>query len=335
MKNDDTRSFRERIREKLTFSPEPHEHFTLHRNKSRPELGHSLQYERPGYYLLGIADYTIPEDFTLPFSHSLTLMRFGMFYAGQTEYQMTGQPASFSTPSSFFVVEDSVSGEQRWKKGQHFHGVEFTIYEPYFTDVVLPLCPEAALFEKFERNKTFHYLPEEVVRIIEQLSALAKKNLLTGLYLESKVLECIAVISNTLRSSPDNAFAFQIDYGSVKIGENRQLHLTPSDIRAIQEAHDILSRESENPPSIPQLSRRVYLGEQKLKAGFFHHYHMSVGGFIHSLRMTRAANLLSTTDLSVRDIAAQVGYQHSGNFSRMFRKVYGKTPHDFRRTKAH
>jgi len=335
MKKSNTSDFRDSIRKQLSFSPERHEHFILYRNRERPELGYSLQYERPGYYSLGIADYTIPHDFSLPFSHNLTIMRFGMFYAGQTEYQITGKPVAFTTPSSFFVVESNLKGAQRWRKGQHYHGVEISIYAPYFTEVVTPLCPEAALMDKFEKNSTFHYLPEEIVRIIEQMVALAEKNHLTGIYLESKILECIAILTNTIHHSPDNAFTFQIDYGSVLIGRNRQLHLAPSDIKAIQTAHEILSGEADNPPSIPQLSRRVFLNEQKLKAGFSHYYHTSIGAFVHSVRMTRAANLLSTTDLSINVIARQVGYQHSGNFSRMFKKTYGKTPYEFRKLKAH
>ena len=327
--------FRDNIRKQLSFSPEQHKEFTLYRNKNRPELGYSLQYERPGYYSLGIGDYTIPQDFSLPFAHDLTFMRFGMFYAGQTEYQLENKPVSFTTPSSFFVIESSLQGVQRWRKGQHYHGVEISIYMPYFTDIVIPLYPDGALMDKFERNHTYHYLPEEIVRIIEQLVALSEKNQLTGIYLESKILECIAILINTLHDSPDNAFSFQMDYGNVQIGKDRQLRLIPSDIRAIQEAHDILSREAGSPPGIAQLSRRVFLNEQKLKAGFSHYYHMSIGTFIHSVRMTKAANLLSTTDLNIDDIAGQVGYRYTGNFSRMFKKTYGKTPFDFRKSKAH
>jgi YesN/AraC family two-component response regulator len=49
--------------------------------------------------------------------------------------------------------------------------------------------------------------------------------------------------------------------------------------------------------------------------------------------MTVAANLLSTTDLSIENIASKVGYNYSANFSKMFKKIYGKTPLKFRKTR--
>ena len=60
---------------------------------------------------------------------------------------------------------------------------------------------------------------------------------------------------------------------------------------------------------------------------------MSIGEYTNSVRMTVAANLLSTTDLSIEDIANKVGYNYSANFSKMFEKTYGKTPLKFRKTK--
>ncbi len=49
--------------------------------------------------------------------------------------------------------------------------------------------------------------------------------------------------------------------------------------------------------------------------------------------MNIAANLLSTTDLSIEEISQKVGYNYSANFSKMFKKTYGKTPLKFRKTK--
>ena len=77
----------------------------------------------------------------------------------------------------------------------------------------------------------------------------------------------------------------------------------------------------------------VFLNEQKLKAGFSAKYHMSIRQYTTSVRMTVAENLLSTTDLSIDEIAQKVGYNHSANFIKMFKKVHGKTPLAFRKKK--
>jgi AraC-like DNA-binding protein len=325
--------FKAAVLNKLSFNKYKNDNYTLYTNKERPELGYLISYSREGYYNLGIADYTIPEDFFLCFNNPEQLMRFGLVYKGATEFQIEDSPVSSFTPSSFFVIEKDLKGRQTWKKDQHFHGTEITIHEEYFTEIIKPNFPNIMDFDSFIKNYTYIYLPLEIVRIIRQLQSLANENSLNSLYLEAKILECIAILINEVTRSPENAFTNQINYGNINIGADRIIKLTSSDIRALQKAHDILSENYSNPPSIDTLSKLVFLNEQKLKAGFSKHFHMSIGEYTNHIRMTVAANLLSTTDLSIEDIASKVGYNYSANFSKMFKKTYGKTPLKFRKTK--
>ncbi|WP_238884061.1 AraC family transcriptional regulator [Clostridium sp. YIM B02551] len=325
--------FKSVVLKKLNFGSFEDENYTLYTNKNRPELGYFISYSRKDYYDLGIADYTIPENFSLHFDNPELLMRFGLVYKGITEFKLENNPISSFTPSYFFVVEKDLKGHQTWKKGQHYHGIEITIREKYFTDIIKPNFPNIMDLQAFITNYTYTYLPMEIVRIIHQLQSLVNENSLNSIYLESKILECIAILNNEITKSSENAFTNQINYGNIYIGNDRIIKLTSSDIRAIQKAHDILSENYSNPPSIETLSKIVYLNEQKLKAGFSKHYHMSIGEYTNHIRMTIAANLLSTTDLSIENIANKVGYNYSANFSKMFKKTYGKTPLKFRKTK--
>lgn len=328
-----TEEFKNVVLEILSFSKIEGDHYTLFTNKKRPELGYLISYSRDGYYDLGIADYTIPKDFSISFDNPELLMRFGIVYKGITEFKIDRNPVSSFTPSSFFVIEKDIKGQQHWKKGQHFHGTEITIHEKYFNEIIKPNFSNIPDFDAFIKNYTYIYLPLEIVDIIYQLQTLSNKNTLTSIYLESKILECIAILINEITKSPENAFTNQINYGNITIGSDRIIKLTSSDIRAIQKAHDILEKNFNNPPSIKTLSKMVFLNEQKLKAGFSKHYHMSIGEYINHIKMTVAANLLSTTDLSVEEIAHKVGYNYSANFSKMFKKTFGKTPLKFRKTK--
>lgn len=325
--------FKSKVLSKLSFDKIECENYTLYTNNTRPELGYLISYSREGYYNLEIADYTIPEDFSLSFANPELLMRFGLVYKGVTEFKIENSPVSSFTPSSFFVMEKNLKGHQKWKKGQHYHGTEITIYERYFTEIIKPNFPNIIDFNSLIKNYTYTYLPLEIVEIIHQLQSLSDENSLNSIYLESKILECIAILINEVSKSPENAFTNQISYGNINIGTSRILKLTSSDIHAIQKAHDILSKNYCNPPNIDTLSKMVFLSEQKLKAGFSKHYHMSIGEYTKHIRMTVAANLLSTTDLSIEDIANKIGYNYSANFSKMFKKIYEKTPLQFRKTK--
>ncbi|WP_195988937.1 AraC family transcriptional regulator [Clostridium sp. D53t1_180928_C8] len=328
-----TKDFQNRVLKEMTFTPYETENYTIYKNKKKPELGYFIKYSRESYYDFGIGDYTIPSDFSISFDHNEHLMRFGTVYTGETEFEIENNPISSFSPSSFFVAEQGIKGKQTWKKGQHFHGAEITIYKKYFDEIIKPNFPKTIDFDNFISNYTYIYLPLEVSSIIQRLRSMSETDKITSLYLESKILECIALLYNEIASSPENVFTNQLNYGKIQIGKDRYITLTASDANAIQRAHDILTEEFCNPPTIKSLSKMVFLNEQKLKAGFSAKYHMSISEYTNSIRMTMAENLLSTTELSVEEIAKKLGYNYSGNFVKMFKKTHGKTPLAFRKIK--
>lgn len=325
--------FQTKVLNKITFLPFQMNDYILYKNEDRPDLGYFMKYTREGYYDFGIGDYTIPSDFSISFNHNEELMRFGTVYTGETQFEIEDNPVSSFSPSSFFVVEKNIKGKQVWKKGQHFHGAEITIYKKYFDEVITPNFPSIIDFDAFIRNYTYHYLPLEIASIIQKLRSMAEAELLNPLYLESKILESIALLYNEINSSNENTFTNQINYGDISIGKNRRVSLTASDISALQKAYDILTEEALNPPTIKSLSKMVFLNEQKLKAGFSAKYHMTISQYTNSIRMTMAENLLTTTELSIDEISKILGYNYSSNFVKMFKKVHGKTPLTFRKAK--
>ena len=328
-----TKDFQTTVLNKMTFKPYKTKNYTIYKNENNPELGHFIKYTREGYYDFGIGDYTVPTDFSISFDHNEEIMRFGTVYTGETAFEIEDNPVSSFSPSSFFVVEKTIQGKQFWKKGQHFHGAEITIYKKYFDEIIKPNFPNTLDFDNFISNYTYRYLPLEISTIIQRLRSMSEVNELTPIYLESKILESIALLSKELNSSQENVFTNQLNYGKIKIGKDRYITLTASDAHAIQKAHDILTEEVCNPPTIKALSKIVFLNEQKLKAGFSAKYHMSISEYTNSIRMTMAENLLSTTELSIDEISKQLGYNYSGNFVKMFKKTHGKTPLAFRKLK--
>ena len=52
--------------------------------------------------------------------------------------------------------------------------------------------------------------------------------------------------------------------------------------------------------------------------------------YLRKLRMERALELLETSLLSIKEIAAKVGYNDSSHFMREFKKSYGSTPSQYR-----
>jgi len=91
-------------------------------------------------------------------------------------------------------------------------------------------------------------------------------------------------------------------------------------------AREILFEEFCCPPSVEDLAKRVNTNSFKLKKLFHHFFNTTPYGMILDIRMSRAHQLLLSSNFKVSDIAEEVGYQHAGNFTAAFAKYFGVTP---------
>ena len=62
---------------------------------------------------------------------------------------------------------------------------------------------------------------------------------------------------------------------------------------------------------------------------------LTYGSLVDDLRFTRAKELLQNSDQRIGDIALLVGFQDQGNFYRMFRRMGGMSPKQFRKAMFH
>lgn len=323
------KQFQAYVFKQLTFTAFPTKNYIRYENPDRPELGYCCLYERPDCYQLGIADYTIPDDFMVSFSNPTKQLRFGTLFYGKTHFKLQHESASSFTPASFLVMENNLKGQQAWKKGEHFCGIELTIYEPYLEQHIAPYFSDCVHFCDFIPNHTYKFLPEKLNTLFYELQTLHAEGFLTPLYLEGLVLQSVALLAKEFLQK-ENAFSETASHKRIAIGKDRYLTIDLKDRKAAALAHEILTEHYKNPPTIPHLSEQVLLSSQKLKYAFFDQYHISIPDYVTSLRMTHAASLLRTTTLSVEEIGKETGYHYAANFIKMFKKTYGQTPLQFR-----
>lgn len=82
------------------------------------------------------------------------------------------------------------------------------------------------------------------------------------------------------------------------------------------------------------LASRAYLS-----TGYFHRVFKSVTGespidHLQNIRLEKAAAILSSSQATVKEAAAEAGYQDMKHFYRIFRKKYGVTPAQFKKSKT-
>jgi transcriptional regulator GlxA family with amidase domain len=98
----------------------------------------------------------------------------------------------------------------------------------------------------------------------------------------------------------------------------------------IELAIKIMHVESlENVP-ICQLARRVNLSPWHFAHLFKRETSRSTKQYVRDLKIRRAQDLLGSTFLSVKEIAAKVGFGDRSHFSRDFKKLCGQNPSAFR-----
>lgn len=83
--------------------------------------------------------------------------------------------------------------------------------------------------------------------------------------------------------------------------------------------------------TLDMLAERFYINKFYLTRIFKEQFGESVTGYLLQVRITRAKQALRFTDRPIEEIAHECGMHDANYFSRMFKKVEGVTPGEFRR----
>ncbi len=88
--------------------------------------------------------------------------------------------------------------------------------------------------------------------------------------------------------------------------------------------------------TIPQdlLAKIAMMSKSKLKSAFKAKYNMTLTEYIQRRRMILAEQLLTTTQLEIKEVAIAVGYNSHSRFSSLFKKYIGVYPHDLKKQVA-
>lgn len=83
--------------------------------------------------------------------------------------------------------------------------------------------------------------------------------------------------------------------------------------------------------TLDDLAKRFFINKFYLSKIFKETYGTTVNNYLISKRITRAKQLLRFTDMTVDEIGVAVGMGDANYFSRMFRKVEGSSPSEYRK----
>jgi len=93
--------------------------------------------------------------------------------------------------------------------------------------------------------------------------------------------------------------------------------------------------ESDSSCRMSDLATELNLSESRLQHLFKQKTGVGLGHLLTEKRLQRAAELLATTTLRIKEIAAAVGYEHTSSFTRAFEQRFAQSPNVYRRVRSY
>jgi AraC-like DNA-binding protein len=93
--------------------------------------------------------------------------------------------------------------------------------------------------------------------------------------------------------------------------------------------------ESEATFTVRELALEFHLSPSYLQRLFKHQTGVSMGEWLNEQRLQRAAHLLASSYMSVKEIAHTIGYEHASSFIRAFERRYTQAPARYRKQCDH
>jgi AraC family transcriptional regulator of adaptative response / methylphosphotriester-DNA alkyltransferase methyltransferase len=102
-----------------------------------------------------------------------------------------------------------------------------------------------------------------------------------------------------------------------------------------QEATEIVDAEYGGDLSLDDIARRVASSRRQLQRAYAEIGNTTFRDHLTRVRMDRAAELLATRGMTVREVAHRVGYRQPAQFAKAFRRHLGVAPSDYRAEGRH
>ncbi|MFN7117709.1 MAG: helix-turn-helix transcriptional regulator [Saprospiraceae bacterium] len=164
----------------------------------------------------------------------------------------------------------------------------------------------------FDTTQHGRIISPEVRSILMNIIQCPFQGTLRMLYLESQIKLLLSFLIYEFRT--------------VATQEHRIEQLNAKDIEILHDIHKYASSQFLDDVSLYSISRHFGINEFKLKYGFKKLFGTSLMKLVLEKRMAHAREMLLQSDRMITDIAFEVGYSSTGNFSKAFRNFYGLAP---------
>lgn len=154
------------------------------------------------------------------------------------------------------------------------------------------------------------FITAEMQVIINQIKNCTLNTPLKELYISSKKYELLLLLCNAAV------------YGERK----HPIKLSDYDLECLQRAKELILENLDHPYTITRLAHKIAMNEFKLKKGFKQLYGTSVHELIRNERMKKSLSFLQESEMSIQQIALELGFPGIAAFTNAFRSKFGYPP---------
>lgn len=174
------------------------------------------------------------------------------------------------------------------------------------------------IYQKYkERGGTPTFRPKDLMRYENVLSALLEATSASSHVKDMILCEKLTSLLTLLMED-----SWQLDVKDTVSSKRQSLQL----IKGYIDEH---YRE---PLTLDEISNLFFINKFYLTRIFKEQYGVTINNYIQQLRITHAKQLLRFSDLSIDKIGADCGMHDANYFSRMFKRIEGISPGEFRKT---
>jgi AraC-like DNA-binding protein len=152
-------------------------------------------------------------------------------------------------------------------------------------------------------------------------------------YLEKRIMD-IYDESRSGKNIPTILGQFYLLIGKLIDNHSKSEKNASTTFTHFDDAHNYILRNLHNRISVEELSSYLRLDTSQIYRIFKKHTGLSPSQYITELRMKKACELLTKTDLPVKDVSRWLNFEYQSHFTRQFKAVTGTSPNLYRQARS-
>lgn len=276
--------------------------------------GYYWYYEKEGMFAIAVLDLRLKEDKVIEYQQQ-------DFISISYYDTISAEELSPYKRLNANCIRGHVSNSQlfraRYHKNVPIHGIELMFMPGYYQDYLQQKYPNEfpdtkAAFLSIDGITDF----PQLVLLMRQLQTFQGTGISAHLFYESKVAEALSLI---------------IDKSKKYTGFTPSGELSKDDLINLDAVKSYINDHFAFEIKTDQLTKIACMGQTKLRYSFKKCFGYTITEYIQNRRIAHAEYLLVGTDFTISQIAAAVGYHHSGRFAKLFQKNTGLYPDEYRK----